>query len=87
MKRLRILGVICAVGAAVSGCIQSPTTPGLGGHTLGSGNLTGVNRGTSTQKGGYTIGSGNVTGPTVSSQTTASDTTSERSGHTVGSGN
>jgi hypothetical protein len=94
MKRLCTFGTACALGMALTGCMQSPTAPEAGGHTFGSGNLRPVNS-TSAQGGGYTIGSGNRTrtdrtgeiGASTGADAATADTAAERGGHTVGSGN
>jgi hypothetical protein len=101
MKRLCTLGTVCALGMALSGCIQSPTAADGSGHTVGSGNLNPTTRSISAEAGGYTYGSGNRTlmsgAPSDASGTTTTTSSAVappdtgtvvgRGGHTFGSGN
>jgi hypothetical protein len=99
MKRLYTFTTVCALGMALSGCVQSPTA--AEGHTVESGNASGARFNLGAASGGGTYGSGGKTtseeapsgtssAATVSSGAeTAADTSGvvERGGHTFGSGN
>ena len=100
MKRLCTFGTVCALGMALSGCLQSPTAPAAGGHTFGSGNATAANFNASSNSGGVTLGSGNRTlvpgapSDTISTADASggaavgeSGDAAERGGYTIGSGN
>jgi hypothetical protein len=101
MKRLYTFTTACALGMALSGCVQSPTAEEGSGHPVGSGNASEVRFSLGEASGGGTYGSGGKatteeapsetsSATTVSSGAeTAADTSGvvERGGHTFGSGN
>jgi hypothetical protein len=102
MKRLYTFTTACALGMALSGCVQSPTAANSDGHTFGSGNATEARFSLGEAAGGGTFGSGHrgTTGEAPSDTSSAATVNStggqttvdsaavtERGGYTIGSGN